>query len=145
MLANMFELSMTSIQVTALVVISMIIAAVCLWGRSDVSRFLSQYPAIESETSLAAFKSLVRRQMRVAIGVMALGLVFGALCMFLTMQLMLTGLMLVLALGIPIFLVGRNSKRLETKARTLVCSNENLQVEYARVAAAWTKQLFPDF
>lgn len=138
-------MSLASQGVAALLVVSAVMAAFCFWGRRDVAYFLSKHPEIESEDTLTAFKAMVRRQMIVAIGVMAMGIVFMLLCMFVTMQLLLLGFLVILAVATPIFLLARDSKKLETKARTLACTNEHLQVEYARIASAWTEKLFPDF
>jgi len=145
MIGTLLALSLASMAVIAILVSSAIIAAIALWGRHDVSRFLVQHPAIESDSSLEAFKDLVRRQMKVALAAMVFGLTFGLLCMFVTMQLLLTGLLIVIALGVPIFLLGRSGKKLETKARNLVCPDERRKVEYDKVAAAWTGKLFPNF
>jgi amino acid transporter len=145
MIGMLLALSLASIAVIAILVSSAFIAALALWGRYDVSRFLVQHPAIESDTSLEAFKDLVRRQMKVALAAMVLGLTFGLLCMFVTMQLLLTGFLIVIVLGAVIFLLGRSGKKLETKARNLVCSDERRKVEYDKVAAAWTGKLFPNF
>ena len=145
MIGLLLALSLASIAVIAVLASSAIIASLSLWGRHDVSRFLQQHPAIESDSSLEAFKDLVRRQMRVAMVTMALGLIFVVLCMFLTMQLLFTGLLIIIALGVVLFLLGRGGKKLETKARNLVCSDEPRKIEYDKVAAAWTGKLFPDF
>jgi len=138
-------MSLAFIAVIAVLLTSAIIAVLSLWGRHDVSRFLQQHPAIESDSSLEAFKDLVRRQMWVAVVTMAVGLIFVVLCMFLTMQLLLTGLLIIIALGVVLFLLGRSGKKLETKARNLACADERRKVEYDKVAAAWTGKVFPDF
>jgi len=141
----MFAMSLASQGVTALLIVSVVMAAFSLWGRHDVADFLSQHSAIESEQSLTAFKAMVRRQMLVAIGVMAMGILFTLVCMFVTMQLMLFGFLIIVSVAAPMFLLARNSKKLEVKARTLACSDERRRIEYARVASAWTEKLFPDF
>ena len=145
MIGMLLALSLATIAVTAILVSSAIIAGIALWGRHDVSRFLLQHPAIESDTSLEAFKDLVRRQMKVALAGMVLGLTFGLLCMFVTMQLLLTGFLIVIVLGGVIFMLGRSGKKLETKARNLVCSDARRKIEYDKIAKAWTGKLFPDF
>ncbi len=138
-------MSLASIAVIAVLLTSAIIAGLSLWGRHDVSRFLQQHPAIESDSSLVAFKDLVRRQMWVALVTMAVGLIFVVLCMFLTMQLLLTGLLIIIALGVVLFLLGRSGKKLETRVRNLTCSDEQRKIEYDKVSEAWTGKLFPDF
>jgi hypothetical protein len=145
MTASVFALSLASIEVTAILIIGLIIGGISLWGRRDVSQFLREHPAIESDASLQAFKALVRRQMHGALVAMALGIVFAGLCVVVTMQLLLIGFLLVLAVAAPIFLMGYSSKKLETKARTLTCPDQRRQIEYSRVATAWTGKLFPDF
>lgn len=76
---------------------------------------------------------------------MALGILFAVLCVFITMQLLVIGFLLVLAVAVPLFLMGYSSKKLETKARTLDCPDQRRQGEYSRVAIAWTGKMFPDF
>jgi len=138
-------MSPASMGVTAILIIGTVIAAGQWWSRHEVSEFLSQHATIESEDVLTSFKAMVRRQMLGAIFLIALGIMFVLLCMFVTSQLMVAGFILVLSLATPIFLFARGSKKIEIRARTLLCSNERLQVEYDRVASAWTKKLFPDF
>jgi hypothetical protein len=126
-------------------VTSLITAGISFWGRRAVSQFLAQHPAIESDASLKAFKTLVRRQMHVSLVALAIGFILVVLCLMMTMQMGLVGLLVVISLSMPIFLLARNAKKLETKARSLVCSDERRRLEYSSVASAWTGKLFPDF
>src|SRR5438874_13576599 len=88
-----------------------------LWGRFEVNRFLQTHAAIDSDESLSAFKTLVRRNMLVAIAGLAIGLLFGLSSAMLTFQMGLIGLLVVLVVAIPVFLLGRSSKKLEMRAR----------------------------
>jgi cell division protein FtsW (lipid II flippase) len=141
----MLAMSLASQGVAALVVVSTLMAAFSFWGRREVAYFLSKHSEIESDETLTEFKAMVRQQMIVAIGVLGMGIVFMLLCMFVTMQLWLMGFLIVLLFSTPIFLLARDSKKLENRARTLACSDERRRAEYTRVASAWTKQFFPDF
>lgn len=125
--------------------IAAVFIGISLWGRIDVSKFLRQYPAIDSDATLTAYKELVRRQMWGAVVAMVLGIGYAILCMILTMQMLLTGVLIVIAVSAPIFLLGRSSKKIEQKARTLPCPDPKREIEYRKVAAAWTGKLFPDF
>jgi multisubunit Na+/H+ antiporter MnhG subunit len=138
-------MSLGSMGETAALIIAAVIAAGSWWSRHEVSEFLSRHSTIESDDVLTSFKAMVRRQMLGAICLMAFGIVFVLLCMFVTSQLMLAGFIFVLSLAVPMFLFARGSKKVEVRARTLICSDERLQAEYDRVASAWTKKLFPDF
>src|SRR6185295_16227870 len=99
--STVLAMTLASQGVTGLLIVSGLMAAFCLWGRFDVANFLSQHTAIESDQTLIAFKAMVRRQMIVAIGVMAMRIVFMLLCMFITSQLMLIGFVLIISLAAP--------------------------------------------
>jgi ABC-type multidrug transport system fused ATPase/permease subunit len=116
-----------------------------LWGRFEVSKFLQTHAAIDSDASLSAFKTLVRRNMLVAIAGLAVGLLFGLSSAMLTFQMGLIGLLVVLAVAIPLFLLGRSSKKLEMRARNLPCSVVQLEPEYRRVGQSWHSKMLPDF
>lgn len=141
----MSGLTLADYEVAAFLIVAALIFASCLWGRRGVVNFLNEHATIAEDRDLSEFKTLVRRQMWVAVGVMCLGMIYMLACILLTKQFLLLGLLLVLAVSIPIILLARSSKKLETKARTLTCANLQLQTEYEHVALAWTKSLFPDF
>ena len=124
--------------------IYVIAAAVSLWSRGQVTRFLEGAPALRSTTDLERFKSLVRMEMHLAL-VMIVLLVTG----------LATGLVLIKRHGIaallPVLLVnaivlglGLFHKGVEEKARNLRAS-EGLDEEYRRVCHTWTKKALPDF
>lgn len=116
-----------------------------LWGRFEVTRFLQTHAAIDSDESLSAFKTLVRRNMLVAIAGLGIGLLFGLSSAMLTFQMGLMGLLVVLIVAIPVFLLGRSSKKLEMRARNLPCSIAQLEPEYRRVGQSWHSKMLPDF
>src|SRR5215468_949613 len=92
-----------------------------LWGRFEVNRFLQTYNAIDTAESLSAFKKLVRQNMYVAIGALGVGLMLGLSSALLAFQLALLGVIVVALVATPVFLLARNTKKLETKAKTLPC------------------------
>ena len=116
-----------------------------LWGRIDVNRFLQSHTVIDNDESLSAFKSLVRRNMFVAIGVVGVGIVFGLSSALLAFQFGLFGLIIVVLIATPVFLLGRSSKKLETKAKSLPCLDAQIEAEYRRVGQSWTSKMLPDF
>ena len=124
--------------------IYVIAAAVSLWSRGQVARFLEGTPALRGTTDLERFKSLVRVEMHLALAMIVL-LVTG----------LATGLVLIRRHGIaallPVLLVnavvlglGLFHKGVEEKARNLRTA-EGLDEEYRRVCHTWTKKALPDF
>ncbi len=125
-------------------VIYVIAAAVSLWSRAQVIRFLEGTPAIRSPTDLERFKELVRVEMHLALAMIVL-LVTG----------LATGLVLIKRQGIvallPVLLVnalvlglGLFHKGVEEKARNLRTA-DGLDEEYRRVCRTWNKKALPDF
>jgi type IV secretory pathway VirB3-like protein len=145
MSSSIFCMTLAAQGVTALLIVAVVMGAFCFWARLDVADFLSKHAAIESDETLQIFKAMVRRQMIIAIGVLAMGILFILLCMFVTMQLLLLGFLLILCLATPLFLFAHSTKKLEARARTLVCADERRRAEYTRVGSAWIEKLFPDF
>jgi len=60
-------------------------------------------------------------------------------------QMGILGVLIAISAGIPLFLLGRSSKKLDIKARSLPCSEPELEDQYRKVGASWTSKLLPDF
>ena|SRR2546427_123380 len=118
--------------------------AITFWGRTDVRRFLKTHSSMDGE-SLVEFKNLVRRNMRVAIAAMVIGLIWGLTAAGLAWQLGIVGVLIVLVVGAPVMLLGRSTKKLEVMSRSLPCADPQLEAEYRKVGSTWTSKAFPDF
>ncbi|HVS83883.1 MAG TPA: hypothetical protein VHE60_19270 [Pyrinomonadaceae bacterium] len=130
---------------TTFFLLGALLVGVTLWGRHEVNRFLGRHATIDSEATLLAFKILVRRNMWVAVASLMVGLFYLATSALLTWEFGIRGVLIVLAVSVPVFLTGRSTKKLEARAKSLPCDDEQLEVEYRRVGHAWTSKLFPDF
>lgn len=119
--------------------------AVTLWGRYDVGRFLSQYGAIDGQESLLAFKTLVRRNMWIAIASLLIGFGYVITGALLSWQLGIRGVLIVLAVSVPLFLSAQSTRKVEARARALPCADDRLEGDYRKVGHAWTSKPFPDF
>ena len=114
-------------------------------SRAELQRFLKIHPFIRDDRSLAAFKQLARRNMRIAL--LLLGpLVLDAACIIVVVRAYgLAGLGMVLLVNIPVFWLSRSVGALEAQARSLSCEDAELLAEYKRVGKSWVKKAFPDF
>ena len=114
-------------------------------SRAELRRFLKIHPFIRDDRSLAAFKQLARRNMRIAL--LLLGpLVLDAACIIVVVRAYgLAGLGMVLLVNIPVFWLSRSVGALEAQARSLSCEDAELLAEYTRVGKSWVKKAFPDF
>jgi hypothetical protein len=129
----------------AYISLAAIVGLASFWGRIQVNQFLRTHSAIDNYESLAAFKTLVRRNMFVAVGLLAIGAMLGIASFVLTVQLGLFGFMVVVLVATPLFLLGRSLKKLEVRARSLPCPNPQLDPEYRKVGHSWSSRLLPDF
>ena len=118
---------------------------ICLWGRVDVSRFLQTNSSLHDPAALTSFKALVRRNMIVAILGLGLGLVWCLMAMLMVWQFGLLGMLMVLAVAVPLFLLGKSTKKLELQARSLPCPDPRLEAEYHQIGQSWSSKLLPDF
>ena len=121
-----------------------ILVAITVWGRTDVRGFLQSHNAIDNE-GLAEFKNLGRRNMRVAVVGLVIGLLWGLTAAGLAWQFGLLGIFVVVVVSAPVILLGKSTKKLEARSRSLPCSDQQLEAEYHRVGTAWSSKLFPDF
>ncbi len=129
----------------AFLLLAAIVIAITLWGRADVGCFLRSHKSIANAQDLLAFKVLVRRNMRVAVVALSFGLLWGLTAAMTAWQLGLTGILIVLGVSVPIVLLGKITKKVEGKARSLPCPDAQLEAEYRKVGHSWSAKLFPDF
>lgn len=125
-------------------ILQLALLAGLLTSRRGLRAFLAAHAAIVDTGALAAFKRLARAQMYGALYALALGLVLIPYNVVLTFSLGLPGLVLVLVpcgLG---FALGKATKALETRARTLPFVPV-LQAEYTGVGEVWMKRALPRF
>ena len=120
-------------------------AAMLLWSRTELGRFLAETPRIADDASLDRFKVLARRQMHLALALIA---VLGAgiiVAMMVISRYGLAGFALVLITNVVVLGLGLFHKRIEVRARTLPAGSDALGQEYRRVSESWTKKALPDF
>ena len=126
-------------------VLYVLAAAMMLWSRTELERFLGETPRIADDASLDRYKALVRRQMHLAL---ALIVVLGAgiiVAMIVISRHGVVGFVLVLVTNLVVLGLGLFHKRIEIKARTLPAGSDALGQEYRRVSESWTKKALPDF
>src|SRR5688572_25634166 len=108
-------------------------AAMMLWSRTELGRFLGETPRIADDASLDRFKVLVRRQMHLALALIA---VLGAgiiVAMMVISRYGLAGFALVLVTNVVVLGLGLYHKRIEVRARSLLAESDALGREYRRV------------
>ena len=121
------------------------LAAILLWGRHEATTFLASHSVINSVPAMEAFKRLARRNMIGALIFIPLGLVSIVWSVYLGFRLGLVGVAVVLAVQIPLFALGRNLKKYETRARSMGSSDATLAEEHQRISETWVKKAVPDF
>ena len=136
---------MTTYLLITFISLAAIIILINLWSRMALNRFLRTHVAIDDSQRLSDFKTLVRQQMYVALAMVVIGGMFVISALLLTIQRGFFGLVIVVLVAMPIFLLGRSGKKLEIRTRTLPCPNPELDSEYRQVGHSWTSKLFPDF
>jgi hypothetical protein len=122
-------------------ILGMLIAIV---GWVDIRRFLAAHSAIDTRSDFEAFKSLARRNMYLTLAL----LVFIVPAFFMGLYLIAVnsrvGLTLVLTLDVPMLLISKVIKPLETRARNLPCAPE-FSKKYAQICEMWIDKPFPNF
>jgi len=121
-----------------------IAAAVSLWSRAQVTRFLDETPSIRSTTDLERFKELARMEMHLALAMIVLLVTGLATGLVLIRRHGLAAILPVLIVNALVYALGLFHKGVEEKARSLR-TVEGLDEEYGRVCRTWTKKALPDF
>ena len=128
----------------AYVVFQIALFLIGLGGYFQVSRFLRQHPAIMNASHMDAFKRMVKVNMYVALGYLVFGIVGVLMSLYLAFTEGLTGIAVVVLMNIPIFLLGKQTKKLELRSKALECSPV-LAPEYNIVGETWHKKALPNF
>ncbi len=124
--------------------LQLVLFAGLLVAQRGLKEFLAAHSAIDDTAALEALKRVVRIQMYGALGVIALGLVLIPYSIALAIGNGLLGMVFVVVLSGLGFVLGKSTKTLEVRARTLPCAAA-LQAEYARVGDVWMKKALPRF
>ncbi len=125
-------------------VLQIALLAGLLASQRSLKAFLAAHGAIVDSAALEAFKRVARVQMYGALYALALGLILIPYSVVLTFSHGLLGLVLVLIPSALGFALGRATKTLETRARTLPCVPV-LDAEYTQVGEIWMKRALPRF
>ena len=118
---------------------------VSLASAASLQRFVAAHPAIADRATLDQYKTLVRRQMYLALGMLVLlgaGILAG---LALIHRQGLAALGAVLAANVVVFLFGMLHRRSERRVRSLPAGSPELDDEYQRVSTSWVKKAVPDF
>jgi len=124
--------------------IYVIAAAVSLWSRAQVTRFLEGIPAIRSTADLERFKELARMEMHLALAMIVLLVTGLGTGLVLIRRHGFAALLLVLLVNALVLGLGLFHKGVDEKARNLRTA-EGLDEEYRRVCRTWNKKALPDF
>jgi hypothetical protein len=124
--------------------IYVIAAAVSLWSRAQVTRFLEGTPAIQSTADLERFKELARMEMHLALAMIVLLVTGLGTGLVLIRRHGFAALLLVLLANAVVLGLGVFHKSVEEKARNLRTA-EGLDEEYRQVCRTWNKKPLPDF
>lgn len=128
----------------AYVALQLALFLIGLGGYFQVSRFLSRHPAIMNASHMDAFKRMVKVNMYAALGYLAIAILGMLLGIYLVFTEGLTGIAVVVLMNIPIFLLGKQTKKLEMRSRELECYPA-LAPEYQIVGETWHKKALPNF
>ncbi len=119
--------------------------AILLWGRIVLRRFLRAHRAIYDYAALSAFKEVVRLNMLCALAFLMFGVMLLVWGVFLATHYGVTGLTVVIASSLPPIALGLGTKSMDSRARSLDCTDPDLRREYERVSEIWVKKAMPHF
>ncbi len=126
------------------VLLQIALIAGLLFAQRALKAFLATHTAIADTAALEALKQVVRTQMYGALYAIALGLILIPYSIVLSISHGLLGLAVVIALSGVGFVLGKVTKTLEVRTRSLPCTAA-LKSEYARVGEIWLKKALPRF
>ncbi|MDJ0733278.1 MAG: hypothetical protein QNJ47_04190 [Nostocaceae cyanobacterium] len=115
-----------------------------LHAGNEINNFLKRHQKIIDEQVLEEYKSLVKRNMYMAlvqIFVLVSGTIMGLIIMVRNGG---AGLIILIIGNLSIIITAEGIRTLETKVRSLPCA-EHLAKQYKRVNRVWVKQAFPHF
>lgn len=123
----------------------LVLVALMLWSRAELSAFLARHPAVQGSTALEEYKQLVRHQMYGALAY----LVLGGAGLLLGVYLAVTGGIamagIVIAVNVPMMFLGQSTKRLENRVRALACPDPQLASQFEHIGETWMRKALPDF
>ena len=122
-----------------------ILFSMLLWARAELLRFLREHTGIYDDAMLSKYKVVVRRNMLAALAFLVSGLILMAWGFYLSLKYGLTGFSIALVFSIPAFYLGFGAKKIESRARSLECSDPALKEEYKRISEVWVKRALPNF
>jgi len=113
----------------------------------DLRKFLSLHDALKDEEAFEGFKSMARKQMYLALIQLALMIGLGVVgCVGIAIrQLHFFDILVFLAFNGVNFALGKHSKGLELKAKSLPTADGSMAAAYAEICARWRKSVLPDF
>jgi hypothetical protein len=120
-------------------------AGLSIWSRGQLGSFLSRHPSVQGTATFEEFKQLARGQMYGALVYLVLGVGSLLLSVALTLAGGFSMLLVVVAVNVPLLLLGMSNKKLEDRVRALQCSDPQLAGEFARVGESWMRKPLPDF
>ena len=131
-------------------VVVLFVFAVANWlvATLDLKKFLSLHDAMKDDSTFESFKALARRQMYQALLQLALMIALGVVGFvgIAIRQLNSWGeILLFLALNGVMFALGKFTKNLEFKVKSLPAEPGPMAAAYAEVCARWCKAVVPDF
>lgn len=129
----------------AFLVLAVVQAALSIWSRNVLNTFLARHPAVQGTATFEEYKQIVRGQMYAALVYLVLGIASLLLAIALAVSGGLATVALVVAVNVPLLLLGQSNKKIEERVRALPCSDPQLAGEYARVGESWVRRPLPDF
>jgi hypothetical protein len=123
----------------------LVATAMALWSISQFRQFLDATSSIANEMSLDRFKTLGRTQMYLALVVIPVLVIGGALGIALITRHGLTGVAVVILTNVLFIGLAMYHKRFETRSRSLRASSDILEREYRQICETWVKKALPDF
>jgi hypothetical protein len=114
------------------------------WGWFELRTFLRKHSEVATAEDLAAFKSLARFNMHLALSYLLLGSVMLIWLVQMAHIEGLKGVLLGLSFSVPSAWLGHKIKALELQSRSLP-SSDTTQAEYAQVSQTWVRKLWPNF
>ncbi|MEM1394220.1 MAG: hypothetical protein AAF316_03790 [Cyanobacteria bacterium P01_A01_bin.80] len=109
-----------------------------------LSHFLSKNSVITNEVVLSEYKSTVRKCMHLTLA--QIGIIIAGLCVCIGFIWYrgFSGAFAITLLGGALGF-GQEAAKLEEKAKTLDCANNDLEKEYKKICNVWGKKPLPDF
>jgi len=128
----------------AFVAVYAVAAAIMLWSLMRLNAFLAATPQIGDEAALERFKALARAQMHLALVMIAVLIMGGAVSFALMRRDGLSGSVLVILINAVAGALGMYHTKVEKRTRSLPASPA-LADTYRRIGEHWVAKALPDF